>query len=284
MAVQKIKERIFVDVDYEGANVACIQTDQGLVQVDTPMLARDIDHWKDFVLSLDPKGIKYIINTHRHFEHVVGNRRLGGIGIMQTMEKEELLHPKGPPGALKAALALFPSLTEGDKEFILSEPRVPPEIVIQDELTLSLGNCTLKVFHVGGHTRGSLAVYILEDKVLLTGDNITAGMHPVKVHAGFAEWIQALKRMKSLETEIVVPGHGPVCGKEELSRSLEYFQRLWLMAEDFVKQGMSRDQVVTEVHNRMIPFYNMDPNRIQGIKNMFDMGTRRLYDEVLGLS
>ena len=53
MGIQAITKRIHANTGYDGANVVCIETGEGVVLVDTPMLPRDIAHWKEFVLGPD---------------------------------------------------------------------------------------------------------------------------------------------------------------------------------------------------------------------------------------
>ena len=90
MSIEKISEHIFANVEWDGGNIACINTDEGVVLVDTPMLPEHIAEWKAFVLGLNPKGIKYIINTHIHFDHIIGNYQLGGTLIMHEKMRENL--------------------------------------------------------------------------------------------------------------------------------------------------------------------------------------------------
>ena len=65
MGIEKITERIHANVEWDGSNVACIDTSEGVVLVDTPMLPQHIAQWKEFVLGLNPKGIKYIVVTQQ---------------------------------------------------------------------------------------------------------------------------------------------------------------------------------------------------------------------------
>ena len=61
MGIQEVAGHIYTNLDYLPANVACIDTGDGLVLVDTPTLPEEISHWKDFVDSLKPKKVEYII-------------------------------------------------------------------------------------------------------------------------------------------------------------------------------------------------------------------------------
>jgi glyoxylase-like metal-dependent hydrolase (beta-lactamase superfamily II) len=148
-------------------------------------------------------------------------------------------------------------------------------------MCLKQGNLNIKLFHVGGHSSGSLCVYVEEDKVLLTGDNVSCARHPFRGTADHLEWIKALKWMKGLEIDTIIPGHGEICGKEELDRLLEYLSRLWYLTEDLVKKGMDRESVIEESRNRMFSYFDVEPEALEEATFLFDGGASRLYDEIL---
>jgi cyclase len=279
MSIEKITDDIFAVVEWDGGNIACINTDQGVVLVDTPMLPEHIEEWKRFVLGLNPKGIKYIINTHIHFDHIIGNHQLGGITIMHQKMREDLFKKNA---TLREGFIVpgMPGRTREQIDFILSQPIVASEITMSEELTLHMGNHTLRLYHMGGHSPDSIIVYVEEDKVLIAGDNIVSGMHPYKGNACFNDWIKALERMKTLDIETVVPGHGPICTKDTIDKLLTYFQKLWDMTWDMTSKELPEDKIVQSVQEEMFTYFAVDPEMIERSRMMFDMGTRQLMKEI----
>jgi cyclase len=279
IGIQEVAGHIYTNLDYLPANVACIDTGDGLVLVDTPTLPEEISHWKDFVDSLKPKKVEYIIATHQHFDHVIGNNRLGGKVIMQEEAAESM---QQPGGTLREDFAPnLPDITKEQVDFIISEPLVQPAITFGYRMSLKMGDLNIRLFRVGGHSSGSLCVYVEEDKILLTGDNVSAGRHPFRGTADHLEWIEALKWMKDLDIDTIIPGHGELCGKEELDRLIEYLSRLWYLTEDLVKKGMDRESVIDESRNRMFDFFDVEPEMVDEATFLFNGGASRLYDEIL---
>ena len=279
MGIQEVSAHVYANSEYELANVACIDTGDGLVLVDTPTMPEDISHWKYFIDSMKGTGVAYIIATHHHFDHIMGNNRLGGNVIMQENAFELM---KQPGSTLRELLAPnLPGITKEKLDFLASEPLLTPKITFSDRMCLKLGDLTLHLFHVGGHSKGSLCVYVEEDKVLLAGDNISPGQHPFRGHADHLEWIKALRWMKGLDADAIIPGHGPLCGKDELDHFIEYLSRLWCITESLIKKGASRDEVIAETRNRMFDFFEVERERLEEMTKLFDAGTPRLYDEIL---
>jgi glyoxylase-like metal-dependent hydrolase (beta-lactamase superfamily II) len=185
-------------------------------------------------------------------------------------------------GTMRQVMArTLPGWTREEVNFVLSEPLVMPEIIFNNKMSLFLGDVTLRLFHLGGHTEGSICVYVEEDKVLLTGDNVSADQHPFRGHANSALWIKALRWMKDLETEVIIPGHGEVCQKDELDRMMEYLVRLSNITEDLIKKGVEREGVLKKIHHMMINYYKIEPDLLEVTSWLFDLGTLRLYDEIL---
>lgn len=276
--MEKITEGIYANVDWDGGNVACIDTPEGIVMVDTPIWPGPIEQCKKFIHDLNPKGIKYIINTHIHFDHIIGNNQLGGPVIMHEKMRENLY--KENSTLRETFVPATPGLTQEEIDFILGEPLVSSEITVTSDLTLHMGDKTLKIFHGGGHTPDSIVVYVEEDQVLITGDIVTSGLHPGGAFACFSDWIKALQRLKTLEIKTVIPGHGTICGAEAIDRLEEYFQKMWDRASDLVSQNRSKDEVVETIREEMFTFFDVDPEMIGGAKILFDMGTRQLYKEI----
>ncbi len=286
MGIQKIRKNVYVNVEYLGSNVVCVDTEKGLVLVDTPMLPADIRHWKEFTLGLNSGGVKYLINTHAHFEHVVGNRQLGGIGIMHAEEANQLFALNEEGRLRRMIAALFPTVTGEETDFIASEPRVLPEISFRDELKLSLGRL---------HGQGLRHRWAHERKHRRVPGGAQDPHDGRLRHGGHAsrEEQRELSRMDRMDltrwgawrSRPSFPGTG-MSAAEELDKSLEYFRQLWSLAEGLAKQGSSREEVIRRVHEKMFHFYPLDPAkegpaRMEGIKNVFDAGTGRLYDEIL---
>ena len=264
MAVEEIKKGIYANVEYFPSNVTCINTGAGLILVDAPTMTEDISDWKSFIEGLSTFGIKYIIATHHHFDHIIGINSLGKRVIMQEKAFEEMLEEDAN---LREVMAKeLPGITEKNSNFILTEPYIPPEITFSEKLTINLGNLTLELYHIPGHTKGSLCVYVVEEKVLIPGDTITSGMPPFMGHGDISKWINTLKWMKDIDAEIIVPGHGEICSKDEINRVLEYLASIRNLVADLIKKGTEVEGITAEAEKMTTGFYTIDPEMLEEVK------------------
>ncbi|MCP4162322.1 MAG: MBL fold metallo-hydrolase [Deltaproteobacteria bacterium] len=106
-------------------------------------------------LSEDNLKLVQIINTHGHFDHVGGNKRL-----KEVTGANIVIHPEDAPMLehLSSAAATFG---------VSSEDSPPPDTLVNDGDTIKFGNEELKVIHTPGHSPGGIC--------LLTGDMLYAG-------------------------------------------------------------------------------------------------------------
>ena len=71
--MREIAEGIYYEGAYRSGNVGCVQTREGAVLVDTPMLPNDAWDWLKKTAAGNREGIAFLINTDYHLQRVLGN-------------------------------------------------------------------------------------------------------------------------------------------------------------------------------------------------------------------
>jgi glyoxylase-like metal-dependent hydrolase (beta-lactamase superfamily II) len=183
----------------------------------------------------------WVLNTHWHGDHVLGNAEFEGATIVSTTRTRELMSTLGIErlAAQKESLdAELPAELErlraaGDEEgaALLEEQapelrtlthRFPDETFEQER---AFGSARALTFG-GGHTESDAFVIIPDARVLVAGDLVFAGVPPWAGHGDPAEWAAILERLLELEWETCVPGHGPVSGREVVEPLRDYLLTL----------------------------------------------------------
>jgi glyoxylase-like metal-dependent hydrolase (beta-lactamase superfamily II) len=120
----------------------------------------------------------------------------------------------------------FPSL-EAARNTLGNVSLSPPDTFLEGDDILTLGDVSLQIFYVPGHSDDLLAVYEPTSRTLVASDLIYSSgvpfLHdPTKL--AYADWIRNLNRIKRLPVKAIIPGHGPVCNPAMIAtniRSLE---------------------------------------------------------------
>jgi hydroxyacylglutathione hydrolase len=143
--------------------------------------------------------IKYVINTHGHFDHTLANK-----GVVKATGASLAIHS-----------ADAPALTEGGGAFffgVIGKASPPADTILEEGQVLTLGRIELKVLHTPGHSPGSICLYSEEEGVLFDGDVLfNAGMGRYDLPGGdYRVLMESIKRLLTLPDDtIVYPGHGP---------------------------------------------------------------------------
>ncbi len=151
---------------------------------------------------------KMIINTHGHFDHIMGNVFVGNQWNIPTyLNKEDL--------------PLFSRTSAYCEMFGYKIDQPSDEVVdLSDGDMINIGNICLKVIHTPGHTLGGVVLYNAEENYVLTGDSIFEGsIGRTDLPGGDYDTLMDSIENKiiSLPSEtIIYPGHGPstTVGKE----------------------------------------------------------------------
>jgi glyoxylase-like metal-dependent hydrolase (beta-lactamase superfamily II) len=166
------------------------------------------------------KPIRYLVNTHNHFDH------LGGVRTYVAEGATVITDARNVNFYNRVVLAPQPRSLQNDR---LSTrpfaPTGPGELAVQgftDQYTISDGNETIQLYHVDGlnHSDNMLVAYLPKEKILVNADLYSppaAGGNLPNVAANAVTLFQNVKRLK-LDVAQHVPIHGNTGGNADFER------------------------------------------------------------------
>jgi glyoxylase-like metal-dependent hydrolase (beta-lactamase superfamily II) len=141
-------------------------------------------------------SVKYIINTHGHFDHTSGNSKM-----IELTGAELLIHEADLGQLTGITNRLMARFNKGS-----ASPK--PMHTLRDGDTIKFGNESLEVIHTPGHTPGSICLYMPGH--IFTGDTLfTEGMGRTDLPGGsYKQIMESIYRILSLPDDTIIwPGH-----------------------------------------------------------------------------
>jgi cyclase len=265
-------------------NTAIIESDDGVVIVDThskPSAARVI---VDRLRELTRKPVRYVINTHFHWDHWHGNEvypaAYPGAEIVSNQITREAMQRKGLKriddhrrqgpaeiAKLKGDLAAARTPTERTRlerdvrlaEAYLAEVRslqpALPTIAFEQTMKLYRRDREIHLLHLGrAHTEGDVFVYLPKEKIVITGDAVI-GWTPYMGDGYPEDWAGTLDRLAQLDFTHIIMGHGEIAGRDWLRTFRSYVHDMVDAVRHEVAAGATLDQVKQRVPEKLAPTY-----------------------------
>lgn len=186
------------------ANIGFIIGDKCIAIIDT---GGSVDIGQKLLTSIraiSQLPICYVINTHVHFDHILGNAAFLN-ETTQFVGHNQLGH------AIEQSRDFFLQrfaayLGDAPKE----ESIIAPQLTVNDSIELDLGNRIIRLTaYPIAHSYTDLTVFDSRSKTLWAGDLIFRERVPV-IDGKLKDWLKVLQEIETLQVQILIPGHGSI--------------------------------------------------------------------------
>jgi cyclase len=285
-----------------GANSPIILTDDEALIVDseiTPAAGRAL---AADLKAITSKPIRYVVDSHYHYDHAHGNQvfidNAQVIGhdntrkrlLTNVLEQYTYLNSVKPiPERVTALRDRIGKESDPQQKATLErqvasalayleqvkETKVtPPSVTFDRSLTIVRGGREMRLLYLGrGHTDTDVVVYLPKERIVCTGDL----MESVVSYMGDSypdEWVATLDKLRALDFDTVMPGHGVVfTGKTKIEAFQKYLRDVVTQTAALRKQGLSADDAAAKID---VTAYRSEFANIRGV-GIDPAGVRRIY-------
>lgn len=254
-----VAERVYAYIQPDGSwfinNAGFIVGDGGVVSIDTCATEQRTRDLLDTVTKVAGRLPRTLVTTHHHGDHTNGNCLLPDATIV------------GHPACREAMLAMGIARPEGIWEPVEwgELELAPPNVTFEHRLDLYVDDMVVELHHFGtaAHTTNDVVAWIPEHRVLFSGDLLFNGATPFVLMGSVKGSLVALDRLMEFGPDVIVPGHGDVCGVETIDIVGEYLRFLQVTTEEARAAGLGPLEAARQVD--LGPFADlMHPERLAG--------------------
>tara|TARA_B110000444_G_scaffold128919_1_gene121309 strand:- start:137 stop:1072 length:936 start_codon:yes stop_codon:yes gene_type:complete len=249
-----------------GGNVGVFVSDNDVILIDNKYEIIE-DVLMSSLRKITDKPIKYIINTHFHHDHSDGNRAFGKKGI-------PIISHQNAKKRMMDDAELYGGIFESIKDFV--QPKYDknslPIITYDSKMTLSQGNEEIELYNFGNaHTDGDTVVVFKNNNIIHTGDAFVRYGYPyVDLNNGgsIKGLVNFLGILESLcdEKTIIMPGHGSLSKKEDVTKLKEILLNLYTKTELGLKNGLSFKEISDSIEETLNSDEDLKLNYIKSIE------------------
>jgi glyoxylase-like metal-dependent hydrolase (beta-lactamase superfamily II) len=287
-----------------GSNITVIIGSREAMVVDTgtsPAAARALLQDLQLVSS---KPVRYVVNTHFHYDHTDGNQvyagkarivaheyvkyaienlkvlerepfktyRVNAVNAVQNLENQ--IAAEADP-TRKATLAQQLSGAKQSVQELEEIKPTPPDLTYTKQMKLNLGGREVHLLFLGrGHTNGDTVVYLPKEKIVCTGDLMESRIAYMG-DAQFDEWIVTLHALKKLDFKIVIPGHGTAfTGKDLITAFQGYLSDVVAKGAKLKQEGLSAEDAARTIdlisHQDHFPDIKGPGAEVRGMRRLYE--------------
>ena len=243
----KVKDGIYVFASKEG-NSTCsvVLTQEGAVVIDACQTPLDGQKFFAGIKKLTDKPIRFLIDTEVHNDHTFGHYIFSPPAIVINHEGAgEGMKKNMDPKRVETLSAQSPEMREAVQGYKF----IPPHVEYRDKMTINLGERTFELIYLKNvHSEADTAIWLPKERVLFAASaaNVKSIIN-LRPFVTIPDILASYKLMKSLNPEVVVPGHGPVSTTKIFDDYEAFYTLLLQRVGDMARQGKSLDEIKKEL-------------------------------------
>lgn len=241
---KKIKDGIFF---YKGkgseSNSTIILTDDGVVVIDSGNNPPDSIAVSQAVKKLTDKPVRFLIDTEPHADHTTGHFVFSPPAtIIAAAGAGESMRQAYNPERMKKMMEETGAAAKGYR-------LITPQVEYRDRMTLNSGGRTFELYYLKNvHSEADTAIWLPKERVLFAAASVgVKRFNNLRPFVSIPDTLAAIKMMRALNPEIVIPGHGDAGSVEILDNMERYYNLLVERVRQMAQQGKSLDEIKKEV-------------------------------------
>lgn len=269
--MKEIATGVYLERRYHGGNVGFVDTGEGIVCIDLPMMPDDARQWVTTIERHREQPVVAVVQTDFDLPRVLSTGLVGGVLIAHEAVWGPMAKVYGRDRMVQRVNEM---LGNGAHWGIRM-----PDLTFTDHLVLARGDKEIHVLHAGGHSPGTSMVHIPDERLIFTGDLVFIDRHPTMQYAQSKAWLTALNRLRKMSVDTIIPGHGQVAGKEATYPLSEYIREIRSIVRQSYRAGRSKSDTSKLVVPQLMEAFPYDGRASERLSRQIKESCDRVYDE-----
>jgi cyclase len=270
VVVKQIAPDLYFLFDFDGSNCAFLVTDDGVLLIDTRTHPREGRDLLARIRKVTDKPVKWVINSHFHGDHHMGNVVFTDLGATFVAQEETArIMARVQPKEMARRVDGFAKRGLDPAEVKL----VLPDVTFDSRMTIRLGGREVHLFYLGpGQQAGDTFVAFPHARALFTPGAFGKHSMPNMLFTPSVEnWVKLLNEVAAMDVDTILPAHGDVATRADAKELAAMLADEYATVKDAVNRGVTLDQAITTL---TFPQYKDWRNygRLQGeIKALYEL-------------
>ncbi len=231
-------------------SVCVVRGDDGLLVVDTRASYREADEIRSDLRIFGNRPVRWVVNTHAHFDHTFGNARFGrGSDVAAVIYG----HERVPAHLEEFERPLLAEWLAAGREDAREVIITAPDVLVTDHCSVDVGGREVVLRHLGrGHTDNDIVVHVPDAETWLVGDLVEESGPPMYGSGSYPlDWPVTLGRLlDAVGRDLVVPGHGAAVDRRFIVRQQGTLRRVADLVIELFNAGVPVDDAVAAAADR----------------------------------
>ena len=223
------------------SNPCCIIGGSATAIIDTSGSFEMGREFRDAVSKITDKPIRYVINTHMHPDHVMGNAAFKAVNV------EFVGHYKLPAALYARKESYLANARERLGEVVFKGTEIiPPTVLVKDTLELDLGQRVVMLkARPTAHTDNDLTIFDSATGTFFLGDLLFSGHIPT-LDGSIVGWLKLIPELMQEKAQRAVPGHGPkaMTWPDAIQPVERYLTVLATDVRQIIKEGKTIEEAI----------------------------------------
>ena len=205
---------------------------------------------KKAIKSITNKPVRWVINSHSHADHWLGNAAFPNAEIISSESTLKIMKKYG-----EEDIKFFSKVTKGT---IGSTQLLYPTKLLTKNQKFNFGETEVElIFSNGGHSPGDILMWLPKQKIIFGGDVLSSDYMPMLTgHRNISNLINTLHSITELKPSIVLTGHGRATTKKSILRDINLLSDVSKLVKKGFEKGKTQDEILLKVKNKLTSKYS----------------------------